>query len=691
MKKDKEKNEIDKRSFNTYQKKLKIENYIKSGLFAIFSSFGFMTILSLFLWIFNLKINWIVIVITVIVLVVTFLIGHKKLFVDKDKNIAKRVDNLGLEDRVVTMVQFKDDESLIAKLQRKDAESNIKKIEPKKVKFSFPLFLTIPTVVSIVLGLASIIFVPERTAKAEPLKTAYTITFNSNGGEFDSNFLFDKEINEEDIIIEKSKNYKGEEITCQIITLKTEYSHNKKKNISSNSFANNKEISYRGHSLIGWNNKLVNDNGTEVSDTLNYMSNGLDVPSDTTFYAIWQSVDDIIKDLLDDLRDIVDEADINPELKTELNESIDNFEKEILDSSLSNEEKLEKTNNFKDEIINKINDALNKITEANKGPAEILIEGGKNIGSDALVDLGESIKESNSVNASEALDKIIDETKDLNGEELNNKIQEISGVLKDAADSARENGNIQLAEALENLRNNLLNAGEEASKGNNDTAHEIIKDAVEQAKDEIKVAIGEKKNIENVKEDISESIEDAISKIEGQTGEPKEDENENQNSSSDSMSDSGMNSGETSGNSGMTSGNSGETSGNSGMTSGNSGMTSGNSGMTSGNSGMTSGNSGETSGNSGMTSGNSGQTSGHSGQTSGHSGNNSEYTSTDKDGPGKKDDQEKIYDNVIDGQTPFTEVFGESKEEILIKLENGEIPEEYIEIIKNYLESLGNE
>lgn len=47
---------------------------------------------------------------------------------------ARRIDRLGLEERAITMVEFSDDDSLIARKQREDALESISKIEPKQIR-----------------------------------------------------------------------------------------------------------------------------------------------------------------------------------------------------------------------------------------------------------------------------------------------------------------------------------------------------------------------------------------------------------------------------------------------------------------------------------------------------------------------------------------------------------------------------
>lgn len=71
-----------------------------------------------------------------------------------DKTVAKRVDSLGLKDRLITMIELKDDDSYIAKRQREDAKIQLSKVDVKSVKFAVAKSLIIAAIVVGVLGVS---------------------------------------------------------------------------------------------------------------------------------------------------------------------------------------------------------------------------------------------------------------------------------------------------------------------------------------------------------------------------------------------------------------------------------------------------------------------------------------------------------------------------------------------------------
>src|SRR5690606_3659998 len=60
---------------------------------------------------------------------------YKFLFYPDIKKTAQRLDKLGLEERMITMLELKEDTSFIAELQREDTKVKVASIPPKKFKF----------------------------------------------------------------------------------------------------------------------------------------------------------------------------------------------------------------------------------------------------------------------------------------------------------------------------------------------------------------------------------------------------------------------------------------------------------------------------------------------------------------------------------------------------------------------------
>ncbi|MCL2675683.1 MAG: hypothetical protein FWE84_03725 [Firmicutes bacterium] len=67
-------------------------------------------------------------------------------FRPKTKQIVERIDRLGLDERLITMVEFENDDSFVAAVQRKDAKAKLKQVSPKLLKLA--AFMLVPTIVA---------------------------------------------------------------------------------------------------------------------------------------------------------------------------------------------------------------------------------------------------------------------------------------------------------------------------------------------------------------------------------------------------------------------------------------------------------------------------------------------------------------------------------------------------------------
>ena len=731
MKKDKRKDskkevKVDNTNLVKYSKRIGIENILKALLAGFLVAFIIAAIFNLILKpIFDALYfpyrNLIVGAIALISWFIAFIIFLKKVFKTRDMLIARRVDSLGLDDRMVTMVQFKDDDSLIAKMQRKDAHEKLETIEPKMVKMKFPKILIIGAIGALFLG-SGTFFIPESTVKAEPKPTYYKVRFYSNGGKFAFDYLntyaymfndavqYDEFVPTKYVSISDGSLYDPLNLdsagnwfdTYYYIELQSEANTSENKLVENNKFANNKGIKREGYALVGWNYATLDDEGKpitkntltglDIKDTIYYME-GLNIKKDTYFFAIWMSYDEIIAQMLNELRAIVNNADVEQSLKDELLSLIDKFEEEIKDSSLTNAQKLEKTKAFQEEILNRLKEALSVITENNQSAGDVLIKHGENIPAPSLVDMGNGIKEGNIDIVSGGLDKILEETSSLSGKELSDKLDQYIKALKEAAEAAYNDNNIRLGAALEALIDALEEAKASANAGENEQAKEEIKNGIEHAKENLKEILSSSETLNDFKEQTENITDSAIEKLEGQTGNPSDNEEIKPNNPQD-PNNPDVNSGTSSGtNSGSNSGtSSGNNSGNSGISSGNSGSNSGsNSGLSSGlgsNSGNSSGLSSGYGSNSGSNSGNSGSGS-SSGSNSGNSGSNSSHNSSGNgNNPGNPDgSDEKEQEYVIDGNTTIDDALSNGE----YYGDDGVLPDEYSEyadLIKDYLDGI---
>ena len=141
-----------KKHFTEYQPKLTFEAILKSALCAVAIGFGTGLVLGLIFWLFGVEIFWILIAATLGVACASGVLFYFLRFRPTDKSNAARLDRLGLEERMVTMVELEGNDSYIATIQRADAEASLKTIDKSQLKIKIPRIIIILSLVFFILG-----------------------------------------------------------------------------------------------------------------------------------------------------------------------------------------------------------------------------------------------------------------------------------------------------------------------------------------------------------------------------------------------------------------------------------------------------------------------------------------------------------------------------------------------------------
>lgn len=126
-----------KRTFEKYYSRLAREGVIKSIIFGLTIGFGASFIAALITWICAVDGLWISIALWAATAAAISPIAYVKLFRPTAKSIARRIDKLGLEERLITMTELENDSSYMAMRQREDAKSALSGVDAKSIKFGF--------------------------------------------------------------------------------------------------------------------------------------------------------------------------------------------------------------------------------------------------------------------------------------------------------------------------------------------------------------------------------------------------------------------------------------------------------------------------------------------------------------------------------------------------------------------------
>ena len=121
---------------NNFKKKLKKENIIKSLLCSLSVSALIFIFSQLFVWFFHLNIL-ISVIPTIISFGISFPLFYYKKFKYSEIQLAKRIDDLGLEERVITMTELEGNDSFIAKKQREDTIKALKEVNSDNFKIRY--------------------------------------------------------------------------------------------------------------------------------------------------------------------------------------------------------------------------------------------------------------------------------------------------------------------------------------------------------------------------------------------------------------------------------------------------------------------------------------------------------------------------------------------------------------------------
>lgn len=138
--------------FQKQQPKLKQEALVRSLLCGLAVGLGANFVTALITWM--LPINGLLLSLGVLVAVtaVATLIFYKKRFCLDNAKSARIIDRLGLEERMITMVELGNDDSFIAKIQREDAKAALAAIDNKQLKIRISNATVIAVVICGVLG-----------------------------------------------------------------------------------------------------------------------------------------------------------------------------------------------------------------------------------------------------------------------------------------------------------------------------------------------------------------------------------------------------------------------------------------------------------------------------------------------------------------------------------------------------------
>ena len=141
-----------------YYLRLKTEGFLKALLWGLAVGFAALAVFGMVHWIMGWKFAWACALVGVSFAAVSTFAFYQWKFKPTTKYIARRVDDLGLHERILTMTELEGDESYIAKLQRKDALESLSLIREDLLKIGVSIPSIVAAFVAMVLGVFGVLF-----------------------------------------------------------------------------------------------------------------------------------------------------------------------------------------------------------------------------------------------------------------------------------------------------------------------------------------------------------------------------------------------------------------------------------------------------------------------------------------------------------------------------------------------------
>lgn len=135
---------MDKEMFNKYRRRVVRDAVLKSFLISLVIGCACATAVELCSWFFGFKAGlYLALGVLVAVTLVSSIIFYFKKYKPTTKAIAARIDELGLEERVLTMIELDGDDSYIASAQRDDTMKALGTVNHMMIKFAVSLAMAI--------------------------------------------------------------------------------------------------------------------------------------------------------------------------------------------------------------------------------------------------------------------------------------------------------------------------------------------------------------------------------------------------------------------------------------------------------------------------------------------------------------------------------------------------------------------
>lgn len=155
MRKKVSQNETPQDLLKNYKSRLAKEGWLKAVLCGASVGFGADILCACAFWVFGIKLFWVCILVFAAVTAIAMPLFYFCRFKNSRRQVASRIDMLGLEERILTMAQFENDDSYMARRQREDAMNALKSVNASFIKFAVSASMVATFCATLVLGIGA--------------------------------------------------------------------------------------------------------------------------------------------------------------------------------------------------------------------------------------------------------------------------------------------------------------------------------------------------------------------------------------------------------------------------------------------------------------------------------------------------------------------------------------------------------
>lgn len=148
-------NETPQDLLKNYKSRLAKEGWLKAALCGASVGFGADILCAFAFWVFGIKLFWVCILVFAAVTAIATPLFYFCRFKNSRRQVASRIDMLGLEERILTMAQFENDDSYMARRQREDAINALKSVNASFIKFAVSASMVATFCATLILGIGA--------------------------------------------------------------------------------------------------------------------------------------------------------------------------------------------------------------------------------------------------------------------------------------------------------------------------------------------------------------------------------------------------------------------------------------------------------------------------------------------------------------------------------------------------------